>query len=150
MTRHGSPHAGGKLPSQRQLRAGELVRHALVEILRREELRDEALQGVDVTITEVRASPDLKSARVYVAPLGHGDREVIAKALNRASGFLRGKLGKAIEMKFTPELRFIADDRFDQASRIDEILARPNVKRDLDPGLADDEDGNRDANGDED
>lgn len=139
MTRHGSPHAGAKLPSQRQLRAGELVRHALVDILRREELRDEALQGVDVTVTEVRASPDLKTARVYVAPLGQGDRAAVAAALNRASGFLRGKLGRAIEMKFTPELRFIADDRFDQASRIDEILARPNVKRDLDPGLADED-----------
>lgn len=139
MTRHGSPQAGGNLPSQRQLRAGELVRHALVEILQREELRDTALQGVDITVTEVRSSPDLKVARVYVAPLGQGDREAVAAGLNRCAGFLRGKLGKAIDMKFTPELRFIADDRFDQASRIDEILARPSVKQDLDPGRADED-----------
>lgn len=136
MTRHGSPQDGAKMPSQRQLRAGELVRHALVDILRREELRDEALKGVDVTITEVRASPDLKAARVFVAPLGHGNREAVAAGMNRCAGFLRGRLGKSIDMKFTPQLRFIADDRFDQASRIDELLAQPNVKRDLDPGLA--------------
>ncbi|WP_421789487.1 30S ribosome-binding factor RbfA [Hyphobacterium sp.] len=140
MTRHGSPQMGAKLPSQRQLRAGELVRHALVEILQREELRDPALQGVDVTITEVRAAPDLKTARVFVAPLGAGDREAVAGGLNRCAGFLRGRLGKQIEMKFTPELRFVADDRFDQASRIDELLAQPSVKRDLDPGLADEVD----------
>jgi len=140
MTRHGSPHQGGKLPSQRQLRAGELVRHALVEVLQREELRDSALQGVDVTVTEVRASPDLKVARVYVAPLGEGDREAVAAGLNRCAGFLRGKLGREIDMKFTPELRFIADDRFDQASHIDELLAKPSVKRDLDPGLAEEDD----------
>lgn len=139
MSRHGSPQMGSKLPSQRQLRAGELIRHALVEVLQREELRDTALQGVTVTITEVRPSPDLKSARVFVAPLGSGDRDAVAAGLNRCAAFLRGRLGQFIELKFTPELRFLADDRFDQASRIDELLASPTVKRDLDPGLADDE-----------
>jgi ribosome-binding factor A len=140
MTRHGSPQAGAKLPSQRQLRAGELIRHALVETLQREELRDADLAGVDVTITEVRVSPDLKAARVYVAPLGQGDKTVVAKAMNRCASFLRGRLGRQIEMKFTPELRFLADDRFDQASRIDDLLASPSVRRDLDPGLADEDD----------
>jgi ribosome-binding factor A len=140
MTRHGSPQTGVKMPTQRQLRAGELVRHALVETLQREELRDADLAGVDVTITEVRISPDLKAARVYVAPLGKGDKFVVAKAMNRCASFLRGRLGRQIEMKYTPELRFIADDRFDQASRIDDLLASPSVKRDLDPGLADEDD----------
>jgi len=140
MTRHGSPQTGAKMPSQRQLRAGELIRHALVEILQRKEMRDSDLAGVDVTITEVRASPDLKNARVYVAPLAHGDKEVVAKALNRCASFLRGLLGREIEMKNTPELRFVADDSFDQASRIDDLLASPLVKRDLDPGLADEDD----------
>lgn len=139
MTRHGSPQSGAKMPSQRQLRAGELIRHALVDILQRKELRDRDLAGVDVTITEVRVSPDLKAARVYVAPLAHGDKYVVAKAMNRCASFLRGQLGREIEMKNTPELRFIADDRFDQASRIDDLLASPSVKRDLDPGLADED-----------
>ncbi len=137
MTRHGSPQSGSKLPSQRQLRAGELIRHALADILQRKELHDRDLAGIDITVTEVRASPDLKSARVFVAPLAHGDTEKVAKAMNRCAGFLRGRLGREIEMKNTPELRFEADDRFDQASRIDDLLASPSVKRDLDPGLAD-------------
>lgn len=140
MSRHGSPQAGAKMPSQRQLRAGELIRHALVDILQRKELRDSDLTGVDITITEVRASPDLKNARVYVAPLAQGDKEKVAKAMNRCASFLRGQLGREIEMKNTPVLRFVADDSFDQASRIDDLLASPSVKRDLDPGLADEGD----------
>ena len=121
-----------KMPSQRQLRAGELIRHALVEILQRGPLRDPALDGAIITVTEVRPSPDLRSANVYVAPMSGGDdRAAQNKALNRGAGFLRGKLGHAIDMKFTPELKFRADDRFDAASRIDHILARPEVARDL-------------------
>ncbi|MEE2565454.1 30S ribosome-binding factor RbfA [Hyphobacterium marinum] len=120
-----------KMPSQRQLRAGELIRHALVDILQRGPLRDPALDGVIITVTEVRPSPDLKSAKVYVAPMGGEDREGQIRALNRGASFLRGRLGQAIDMKFTPELRFHADDRFDAASRIDAILARPEVARDL-------------------
>ncbi|MCW5724553.1 MAG: 30S ribosome-binding factor RbfA [Maricaulaceae bacterium] len=128
MSRHHAP----KGPSQRQLRAGELIRHALAEIIQREELRDAALTGVLVSVTEVRPSPDLKSARVYVAPLGAGDAAAIAAGLNRVAGFLRGKLGRMIDLRFTPELRFHPDDRFDAATRVDELLARPEVQRDLD------------------
>jgi ribosome-binding factor A len=134
MSRHRSASKG---PSQRQLRAGELIRHALVEILQREDLRDPSLQGLSLTVTEVRASPDLKQATAYFAPLGASiDREKhpeIAVALNRAAPHLRHLLGQRIDMKFTPALQFRMDESFAEARRIDEILARPEVKRDLGP-----------------
>ena len=123
--------SNSKGPSQRQLRAGELVRHALVEILQRESLRDDALQGVSVTVGEVRCSPDLKQANVYAAPLGGEDQPVIIAALNREAAHIRALLGKRIEMKFTPALKFVSDDTFSEARRIDELLARPDVARDL-------------------
>jgi ribosome-binding factor A len=118
-------------PSQRQLRAGELVRHALVEILREEDFADPALADVSITLSEVRVSADLKHALCFVEPLG-GMRaiEVIA-GLNRASRFLRGKLGHAIEMKFTPDLKFIHDDSFDAATQMNRLLADPRVRRDI-------------------
>ncbi len=125
-----APHAAG--PTQRQLRAGELVRHALVDILSREEFRDPDLQGVSITIGEVRASPDLKHANVFCSPLGgKGDAKVLAKGLNRASKFLRGKLGRHIEMKFTPELNFIPDTSYDTAQAMDKLLDSDEVQRDL-------------------
>ena len=121
-----------KAPSQRQLRAGELVRHALVSILTREELRDPDLEGILISVTEVRASPDLRNAKVYVAPLGQGDPKKLAAGLNRCAGFLRGRLGREIDMKFTPELHFHPDNSFDTASHVDELLSRPEVRQDLD------------------
>lgn len=126
--------ASAKGPSQRQLRAGELLRHALVDILAREEMRDPDLEGALISVTEVRPSPDLRQAKVYVAPLGHGDQVKVAAALNRASSFLRGRLGREIDMKFTPELHFHPDNSFDTASHVDELLRRPQVQRDLDHG----------------
>ena len=115
--------AGPLGPSQRQLRAGELVRHALVDILAREEFRDPALQGVSVTVGEVRTSPDLKHATVFCSPLvGSDDPDGVAEALNRASSFLRGKLGRVIDMKFTPQLRFLADKSYDDANNMDRLL----------------------------
>ena len=120
-----------KGPSQRQLRAGELVRHALVEVFQRESLRDPALDGVSVTISEVRVSPDLKQASVFAAPLGGQAQDEVIDALNRQAAYLRGLLGKKIEMKFTPALTFKSDDTFDEARRIDALLARPEVARDL-------------------
>ncbi len=122
---------GNGAPSQRQLRAGELVRHALVEILAREELRDPDLQGVSITVGEVRASPDLKHMTAFVSALGPGDARVIAQALTRCSGFLRGRLARAIELRFTPELHFQPDVSYEEARHIDEILASPEVARDL-------------------
>ena len=123
-----------KGPSQRQLRAGELIRHALVNILTREELRDPDLGGMLISVTEVRPSPDLRQAKVYVAPLGQGDQDKLAAALNKASSFLRGKLGREIDLKFTPELHFHPDNSFDTASHVDALLNRPQVKQDLKGG----------------
>ncbi|MGE3301957.1 MAG: 30S ribosome-binding factor RbfA [Hyphomonadaceae bacterium] len=118
-------------PSQRQLRAGELVRHALVDILARGEIRDPDLQGVSVTVGEVRASPDLKHMHVFVAPLGGGDAEKIARALTRSAGFLRGRLGRAVDLRFTPSLHFIPDASYDEAGHIGRLLNSPEVARDL-------------------
>ena len=132
-------------PTQRQLRAGELVRHALVEILREEDIHDEGLQDVSFTVTEVRCSPDLRHATVFVEPLGAGlDGSPVqvgpaVAALNRHSKFLRGVLGKHIEMKFTPDLRFLHDESFNEAARIDALFMRPEIARDL--GRNDSDDG---------
>lgn len=136
MTRRSQSAKG---PSQRQLRAGEVVRHALVDVLARGEIRDPDLVGVSVTIGEVRASPDLKHMTVFVAPLlGQGDPDKIAKALTRASSFLRGRLAKSVDMKFAPTLHFQPDVSYDEANHIDELLRRPEVLRDL---KGEDEDG---------
>lgn len=128
-----SPHGRGQPqgPSQRQLRAGELVRHALVEILREEDISDEALEGVSVTVTEVRMSPDLKHATCFVEPLGGGDAEAVVGALNRHSRFLRGRLGRHIELKFTPDLKFLHDESFNEAARMERLFQDPRVQRDL-------------------
>ena len=118
--------------SQRQLRAGELVRHALVEILRAQEITDPDIAGVSITLTEVRMSPDLRHATVFVEPLGGGEQaRVVVKALNRHHKFLRGRLGHAIDMKFTPELKFLHDDTFDEAARMSRLFADPRVAQDL-------------------
>jgi ribosome-binding factor A len=113
------------------LRAGELVRHALVDILAREDLRDPELKGVSITVGEVRASPDLKHMTAFVAALGAHDPDKIAEALNRCAGFLRGKLARAVDLRFSPELHFIADRSYEEATHIDALLRKPEVKRDL-------------------
>jgi len=121
-------------PSQRQLRAGELVRHALVDILRAQEITDPDIAGVSVTLTEVRMSPDLRHATVFVEPLGGGEQAgVVVKALNRHHRFLRGRLGHAIDMKFTPELKFLHDETFDEAARMNRLFDDPRVAQDLKP-----------------
>jgi ribosome-binding factor A len=134
MSRHGrhSHHQKGAAgPSQRQLRAGELIRHSLVEILREEEIHDDAMRGVSVTVTEVRMSPDLRHAVVFVEPLGGGHAPEVVDALNRHARFLRGVLGRSIDMKFTPDLKFLHDETFDEASRMNRLFASPEVQRDL-------------------
>jgi ribosome-binding factor A len=118
-------------PSQRQLRAGELVRHALVEILRTETFVDPVLAETSITIGEVRVSPDLKQALCFVEPLGGVRADAVIEALSRASKFLRLRLGQSIEMKFTPALKFVHDDSFDTATHINKLLEDPRVKRDL-------------------
>lgn len=108
--------------SHRQLRVGELLRHALSEALERGNLRDPDLAGVAVTVTEIRVGPDLKHATAFVMPLGGGDTERVVEALNRASPFLRRSVADKVSLKFLPALRFEADTSFDQAGRIDRLL----------------------------
>ncbi len=120
-----------KGPSQRQLRAGELLRHALVEIFQREAFREPALVGVSVTVSEVRVSPDLKNASVYASPLGGKNQDDFIKALNHAAPHIRGLLGKKIDLKYTPALKFMSDETFAEAQKIDALLSRPDVARDL-------------------
>ncbi len=123
-----------KTPSQRQLRVGEVLRHALAEIFCEEDIRDPDLEGISVTVTEVRPSPDLRHASAFVEPLGGGNADIIVKALNRHRGFLRGELGHRITLKFTPELRFLEDTSFAEAAHIEAILRSEKVLRDLNTG----------------
>ena len=118
-------------PSQRQLRAGELVRHALAEILREEEMPD--LQGASVTVTEVRLSPDLRHAICFAESLGGLHAEEAIAALNRHAKFLRGRLGRVVDLKFTPDLKFLHDESFAQAERMARLFAKPEIQRDLAP-----------------
>ncbi len=122
-------------PSQRQLRAGELIRHALVEVLREEGMAEPALADVSLTVSEVRMSPDLKHAICFVEPLGagvtgQGTTEILA-ALNRATKFIRGRLARNIDMKFTPDLKFFHDDSFNSAAQMDKLFTNPRVQADL-------------------
>ena len=123
-------------PSQRALRVGELVRHALAAMFARGEIEDDALRGSVITVPEVRMSPDLKLANAYIMPLGGLHAEEIVAALNRHRKFVRGRVAPQINMKFAPEVRFHVDDTFEEASRIDSLLRSDKVQRDLD-----DEDG---------
>lgn len=126
---------------QRQLRVGEEMRHALASILREHHLADPDLSGKIITVTEVRISPDLRNATVFAMPLGGSDTAKTIEALNRASGYFRGELGRAVKMQFTPTIRFRADETFEEASRIEKLLHDPTVARDLtrDPGREDDD-----------
>ncbi len=131
MRRHQTNKGGAKGPSQRQLRAGELVRRALSDIVSRGNIQDPDLAGVSFTITEVRVSPDLRQATCYVAPLGAQDPAPLVKALTRVRGYLRGQLSKEVTFKFTPDLTFQPDTSFDQADAVDKLLHSPEVARDL-------------------
>jgi ribosome-binding factor A len=124
-------HGQAQGPSQRQLRAGELVRHALADLLRQGDLHDEALEGASVTVTEVRLSPDFKHAVCFVQPLGGVHAGEVVDALNRHARFLRGRLGREIDMKFTPDLRFVHDQSFDEAAHMDALFNSPLVRRDI-------------------
>jgi ribosome-binding factor A len=128
-----SSHSHPKGPSQRQLRVGEMLRHAMSDILRETDIRDPDLIGVSVTVTEVKPSPDMRHATVFVEPLGGRNAQIIIPALNRHRGFLRGELGRLIALKFTPELRFVEDTSFAEAERIRKILHSERVARDLKP-----------------
>ena len=120
----------GKGPAQRQLRVGELIRHKIAQMLVRAEIHDEVLAEHPVTIPEVRLSPDLKLATVFVMPLGGSDVKKVLAALDRHKRFMRGEVSHAVNLKFAPDLCFRFDERFDQASRIDALLDSPRVKAD--------------------
>jgi len=120
-----------RAPSPRQLRVGEALRHALIEVLQRGEMRDPALREAQVTVTEVRVSPDLRAATAYVVPFAGGEPEALVAALNRAAPFLRGRVARAVELRLAPTLDFAFDRSFDAASRIERLLQDPAVARDL-------------------
>jgi len=126
-------HPQNREPRQRQLQVGEELRHALSRILQRGELRDPALHDVAVTVTEVRLSPDLKNATAFVMPLGGKQSAEVIAGLTRSAGYLRSQIARAVPLRFTPSLAFALDNSFDYANRINELLHRPEVERDLAP-----------------
>jgi ribosome-binding factor A len=126
---HQREHTSG--PSQRQLRVGELIRHALAEMLSRGEIHDPVIEGHMITVPEVRMTADLRLATVYVMPLGGKDEKEVVAALERNKKFLRGEIAHRVNLKFAPDLRFHVDERFDEAERIEKILRTPEVRRDL-------------------
>src|SRR5919107_5427915 len=130
-------------PSQRQQRVAELVRHALAEVLARGDIQDDVLTGHVITIPEVRMSPDLRLATAYVMPLGGRDERPVLEALNRNRKALRAEVAHRVNLKFAPDLRFLRDETFDEAARIDALLRTEKVQRDLNkpgPAISDDSD----------
>ncbi len=119
--------------SQRQLRVGELVRHAISDLLTRGEVHDPVLEGHLITVPEVRMSPDLRLATIYIMPLGGKDIEAVLEALENNKRFLRGEIARHVNLKFAPDIRFHADERFAEAERIEKLLRTPAVQRDLAP-----------------
>jgi ribosome-binding factor A len=122
------------MPSQRQLRVGELVRHALAEMLTRGDVHDPVIEGHMITVPEVRMSPDLRLATIYVVSLGGRDEKDVIAALDRHRKYLRGEIARRVNLKFAPDIRFRVDDRFKEAERIDKLLRSPEVARDLEKG----------------
>ncbi len=131
MPRHHQKKNSAVGGSQRQLRVGEAVRHAIADVLAQGSAHDPDLEGHIVTVPEVRMSPDLKLATIYVMPLGGRDTEIVVAALDRNKKFLRGEVSRRVNLKFAPDLRFRVDDRFDEAERIEKLLRTPAVQRDL-------------------
>jgi ribosome-binding factor A len=125
---HRDQAAGG---SQRQLRVGELIRHELADMLTRGDVHDPVLQAHMITVPEVRMSPDLRLATIYIMPLGGRDIEKVLEALDRNKRYVRGEIGRRVNLKFAPEIRFRADERFEEAERIEKLLRTPVVQRDL-------------------
>jgi len=118
-------------PSQRQLRVGEMLRHTLADILLRGDIADPELNALRITISQVAPSPDMRQATVYLQT-AQDQMEQALEALSRHKKFLRGELGRRVELKYIPELRFAADRSIDTGERIDTILRSPEVVRDLD------------------
>ena len=132
--------SGPRPASQRQLRVGEELRHLLAELLRPGELRDPALREANVTVTEVRLSPDLRNATAFVMPLGGEKAEEIMAGLRRSAPFLKARLARMVELRHVPNIAFAFDNAFDSAARISALLTSPAVERDLHPQSEDDDD----------
>ena len=121
----------GKAPSQRQLKAGEVIRHALVHSLQRGDVHDPDLDGVSITVSEVRVSPDLKHAVAFVMPLMGRNKDAVLAALRRSRNFVRGIIAKATTWKFVPDIDFELDRSYEQSERVDQLLNSERVRRDL-------------------
>jgi ribosome-binding factor A len=139
MPRHHRQDRSTSGPSQRVLRVGELIRHAMAEMLSRGEVHDPVIEGHMITVPEVHMTADLRLATVYVMPLGGRDVNEVVAALERNKRFLRGEIARRVNLKFAPEIRFRADERFDEAERIEKLLRTPEVQRDLEPGKKSDD-----------
>jgi ribosome-binding factor A len=120
-----------KGPSQRQLRVGELIRHAISDLLSRGAIHDDVISSALITVPEVRMTADLKIATVYVMPLGGGNEEEIVKALAKSKKFIRSEVARAVNLKYAPDLRFRKDVSFEEGMRIDALLASEKVRRDV-------------------
>jgi len=140
-------HTTANGPSQRQLRVGEELRHSLAAILLRGELHDPDLAGVSITVSEVRPSPDMKHATVFVTTLNGDKMDVVLPALRRAASFLRGQVAKTVRLRHTPQLSFQADTSFDYAQKINTLLHQDVIARDLSDDDEDPSDGKADDNG---
>ena len=136
--RHQRDPGASPMPSQRQLRVGELIRHALAEMLTRGEVHDPVIEGHLITVPEVRMTADLRLATIYVMPLGGRDTAAVVAALERNKRFLRAEIARHVNLKFAPDVRFRIDERFDEAERIEKLLRTPAVQRDLDRKTEDD------------
>lgn len=132
--------SAGREPTQRQLRIGETIRHALAELLSRGEIHDPALDGKVVTVTEVTVSHDLRTATAYVMPLGGENTEATIEGLNRASKFIRGRIAKALTTKFTPQIKFLSDNSFDYSDKMRSLFDTVEITP-----LEDDEEDHSDA-----
>ena len=139
-TRQVASGTGHRVPSQRQRRVGEEVRHVLARVLREGESREPELANASITVTEVRMSPDLRNATAFVMPLGGAKAGEILAALKHRAGFLKGLVGRELGLRYTPNIAFALDASFDQAERIHRLLSRPEVIRDLEPATAAPED----------
>ena len=131
MARHRQHRDQSADASPRQLRVGELIRHALAEIFSRGDINDPVIAAHMITVPEVRMSADLRLATIYIVPLGGRDEEKVLEALENNKRYMRGEIAQRVNLKFAPEIRFRIDERFDEAERIEKLLRTPEVRRDL-------------------
>ena len=131
MSRNRSSGKENRSPGQRQLRVGEEIRHLLADLLERGNMRDPDLREASITVTSVDVSPDLRNATAFVMPLGGQDEKRLMAAMRRAAPWFRARVGERAGLRHAPEIRFELDRTFDEADRIDALLRRPDVARDI-------------------